>query len=105
MNGEFRKDPCSGSTYISFVKRVLTCSNSGEEGEKKLLIRRLSLTTRIGIGRGGSKKLAGATRTGIGDRAKLYYMLEMISGRNKRYFGKLLESQYYTVTRNLPIYF
>lgn len=58
MNGEFRKDPCSGSIYISFVKRVLTCSNSGEEGEKKLLIRRLSLTTRIGIGREAKSWLA-----------------------------------------------
>lgn len=34
MNGEFRKDPCSGSTYISFVKRVLTCSNSGRREKK-----------------------------------------------------------------------
>lgn len=103
MNGEFRKDPCSGSIYISFVKRVLTCSNSGRR-EKKTADS-TSVVDHQNWNRSGSKKLAGATRTGIGDRAKLYYMLEMISGRNKRYFGKLLESQYYTVTRDLPIYF
>lgn len=36
----------------------------------------------------GSKKLARATSTAIGDRAKLYFIFEigMISGRNKRHF-------------------
>lgn len=48
-------------TYPSW-KRVLTCSNSGGGREKKLPIRRLSLTTRIGIGQVGAK--SGLARQG-----------------------------------------
>lgn len=47
-------------TYPSW-KRVLTCSSGGGR-EKKLLIRRLSLTTRIGIGQVGAK--SGLARQG-----------------------------------------